>query len=97
MTLSIDPLSGRNGSYANLVMAAGASSRSTAVQKEFLTIFYKELLKQAFKAPDLSIGDKDENNFVSSFGSDAMIEQLAQEMARRAVAAEPVPGTEGGR
>lgn len=55
------------------------------IKDEFLAIFYKELLKQVFKAPDLSPGEEDkENNFVSSFSSDLMVEQLAEQMAKKA-------------
>ena len=102
MTIAIDSLSGSYSSYANLMKAAGSNSRSPEVQKEFLTIFYKELLKQTFKAPDLSFDtdqEKEEKNpFLSSVGSDAMIDQLAQEMASRAALGTGVlPGAEGGR
>jgi Rod binding domain-containing protein len=100
MTLSIDSLGGSYSSYANLITAARANPRSTEVQKEFLTIFYKELLKQTFKAPDLSIHDdkEEENNLLSSFSSDAMIDQLAQEMASRAaLGTGSLPVAAGGR
>lgn len=60
------------------------SSEALAAKEEFLTIFYKELLRQVFKAPDLSLGD-DQNkvDLVGSFGSDLMVEQLARELARK--------------
>ena len=55
------------------------------MQDEFLTIFYKELLKQTFKAPDLNpLGEDQESdgNFVSAFRSDLLVEQLAQELVK---------------
>lgn len=55
------------------------------VKQEFLAIFYKELLKQVFKAPDLNPGEEDKgNDLVSSFSSDLMVEQLAEQMAKKA-------------
>lgn len=79
MIESVSPL--RETSYNPGVQSAA----SAKVQEEFLTIFYKELLKQAFKAPDLGPADeeKKENDFMSSFRSDLMVEQLAQEMVKR--------------
>lgn len=54
------------------------------VKDEFMAIFYKELLKQAFKAPQIGITDGEENNqsFASLFTSDLLVEKLALELAR---------------
>lgn len=60
-----------------LVGAAG----SQKVKEEFLAIFYKELLKQAFKPPKLGIGDE-ENSLSTTFGSDLLVERIALELAR---------------
>ena len=60
-----------------LVGAAG----SQKVKEEFLAIFYKELLKQAFKPPKLGMGDE-ENSLSTTFGSDLFVERLALELAR---------------
>lgn len=51
------------------------------VKEEFLAIFYKELLKQSFKPPKLSIGNED-NSLTRTFGSDMLVERLALELAR---------------
>ena len=51
------------------------------VKEEFLAIFYKELLKQAFTPPDFSVGDE-KSSLTSSFGSDLLVERLALELAR---------------
>lgn len=51
------------------------------VKEEFLAIFYKELLKQAFKPPKLSIENED-NSLTRTFGSDMLVERLALELAR---------------
>jgi hypothetical protein len=59
------------------------SLSSTEAKEEFLTIFYKELLRQVFKAPDLSIGGEEENRVMNFFGSDLMVEQLARQLARK--------------
>ncbi|MGB9613667.1 MAG: hypothetical protein ACPL4K_05815 [Candidatus Margulisiibacteriota bacterium] len=58
---------------------------SSKVKEEFLAIFYKEILKQVFKSPDLRLGDNEQKSMdlVGSFGSDLMIDQLARELARK--------------
>ena len=77
----IDPIIAARNSY---LPAARTNSPSEA-RTEFLTIFYKELLKQAFKAPDLSLkGEEKEDNVISNFNSDIMVEQLARELAKNA-------------
>jgi len=55
------------------------------VKEEFLTLFYKEMLKQNFKAPNLSVGEKDNNSFSSMFSSEIMVNKIAGELARRQV------------
>jgi len=52
------------------------------VKEEFLALFYKELLKQAFKPPNLGWGDENNTSFSSTFGSDLMVEKLAVELAQ---------------
>jgi len=61
--------------------SAHASLASSEAKEEFLTIFYKELLRQVFKAPDLSIGAEEGNQAMNFFGSDLMVEQLARQLA----------------
>ena len=55
---------------------SGAAQRQK-VEKEFLAIFYKELLKDAFKTPQLNAG---ENSI--SFASDMLVQQFAEELAQ---------------
>jgi hypothetical protein len=83
MIESLSPLAGLSRSYTQ---AAPALPPGTAarVKDEFLTIFYKELLKQSFKAPALGVpGEEEEqNDFMSTFRSDILIEQMAQELVK---------------
>ena len=65
--------------------AAGRSAVSGKVSNEFLTIFYKELLKQVFKTPDLSLGNSaDKESRFSTFNSELMVDQLAEQLAKNA-------------
>jgi hypothetical protein len=83
---SISAISGMSSYYTNLVPAAQAAQTGSA-KEEFMAIFYKELLKQTFKAPDLTFKSEEESdqnfNIGSAFGSEALIEQLADQMAKR--------------
>lgn len=51
------------------------------VNEEFLAIFYRELLKQAFKPPKLGLGSEN-NSLTGAFSSDLLVERLALELAR---------------
>jgi hypothetical protein len=84
----IDSLSPLN--YGRITPAA-RSAAAAKVKEEFLVIFYKELLKQVFKSPELSMGEEKDNsnNFVSSFNSDLMVEQMAQLMVQKSFANMP--------
>ena len=77
----IDP----TDSQTQLLAAAqvAQATHSEKAQQEFMTLFYKEMLKQAFKPEDLN-GDEEpqENSFISDFKSDIMVEQLANEMVK---------------
>lgn len=77
-----------NYQILNQFGASGALTKETSsenkVREEFLTIFYKELLKQAFSASSLGLNtEENENNMVSSFSSDIMVEHLARQLAQR--------------
>ncbi|OGC10373.1 hypothetical protein A3D23_07565 [candidate division WOR-1 bacterium RIFCSPHIGHO2_02_FULL_53_26] len=72
------------GRMARLPSAAG-TARSAKVTEEFLTIFYKEMLKTAIKSPDLTFGDEEEkekNSVFYSLNQDVMIEQFAHQLAK---------------
>ena len=58
----------------------GAAGRQK-VKEEFLAIFYKELLKQAFKPPKLGF-ESENNNLTGTFASDMLVERLSLELAR---------------
>lgn len=76
----IDPLGPMLGSP---LFPAGQNLAAEKVKTEFLSVFYKEMLKQAFKVPNLSPnGEEKENNYVTSITNDMLIEQLAQEMLK---------------
>ena len=84
---AVSPLSAL-ATYNRLSQAAGASGVNSRAGEEFLTIFYKEMLKQAIKAPSFSYDpeNKDENNFFSVYNTDIMIEQFAKQLAKNQVA-----------
>ena len=76
------PVGMRSG-YSQIVPAANAAA-STKAQSEFMTIFYKELLKQVFKTPNFSVADEEEKRSgFASFNSDMMVEQLAELLAAK--------------
>ena len=54
------------------------------VQEEFLAIFYKELLKQAFKPSKLGLTNEDENenSLTTTYGSDIMLDKLSEELVQ---------------
>lgn len=59
---------------------AGLEQRQKVTQ-EFMAIFYKELLKQAFKPPNLT-GTDNPNSIGNTFSTDMFVEQMALELAR---------------
>jgi len=91
VTEMIDALPGTRNYYNNLVPMSptGETTAQTAVspraaaaaktQREFATIFYKEIMKQVFKAPNLSAEEPAEGDLLSSFNSDIMAEQMANQ------------------
>ncbi|MDI6731486.1 MAG: hypothetical protein QME05_02755 [Candidatus Margulisbacteria bacterium] len=52
------------------------------VQEEFLAIFYKELLKHAFKPSKMGLTDEDNNSLTATYGSDIMLNQLSEELVK---------------
>ena len=83
---TVDPVSGI-GNYYSTVVPAAQTAQVSAAKEEFMAIFYRELLKQTFKAPDLTFKSDDESdqgtNISSAFASEALIDQLADQMAKR--------------
>jgi Rod binding domain-containing protein len=80
---SIRSLTGTGANFDALAAAARGNASDRA-KEEFLTIFYKELLKQSFKAPSLNLsgGGEDQDSFFSDLNSDLMVEQLARHLAK---------------
>ncbi len=82
----VNPVGDNSFAYSAMLPAAARADRSEAAKKEFLTMFYKELLKQTIKTPNLSLTDPDQedNSLISSYGSDLLVEKLAGELAEKA-------------
>lgn len=59
------------------------------VKEEFLAIFYKEILKKVFKAPNMSIGKEEERDttslMLSNFSADLMVEKMAMDLAKQQI------------
>ena len=56
---------------------------ASKVKEEFMALFYKEILKQAFKPPTAGLGEEgEENGMLGAFSSDLLVEKLALELAR---------------
>jgi hypothetical protein len=75
--------------YNQLERTAGAGGADARAGEEFLTVFYKEMLKEAIKAPSFSYepDDKSENEaFFSAYNTDLMVEQFAKQLAKNQVA-----------
>ena len=68
--------------------AAGAGALNTKTGEEFLTIFYKEMLKQAIKPPALAYDpdNQDEQSLFSALNTDIMVEQFAKELVKKQLA-----------
>jgi len=52
------------------------------VQEQFLAIFYKELLKQAFNPSKLGLTDENESSLTATYGSDIMLSKLSEELVK---------------
>jgi hypothetical protein len=63
-------------------LGAASEAERSRVKEEFLAVFYKELLKQAFKPPRLGVSDEENNSMTTTFGSDLLVERLALELAQ---------------
>ena len=63
-------------------LGATSGTERSKVKQEFLAVFYKELLKQAFKPPRFGVDNEENNSMTSTFGSDLLVERLALELAQ---------------
>ncbi|MDD5382857.1 MAG: hypothetical protein PHH60_04295 [Candidatus Margulisbacteria bacterium] len=63
----------------NAQRAATAEEREK-VKQEFMTIFYKEMLKQSFKPSEFGLSEEN-NSFSSAIGSDVLMEKFAAQLA----------------
>ncbi|MFH1389791.1 MAG: hypothetical protein ABIH56_03605 [Candidatus Margulisiibacteriota bacterium] len=74
----------------NPAVAQAAStglSREEQVKEEFMTMFYKEMLKQTLKMPKLGPAEEEGESSqatYSAFTSDILVDQLARQMASSA-------------
>ncbi len=68
------------GSYQ--ASGAAATDDRQKAQEQFLAIFYKEILKQTFKAPNFSLNKDEDQSLSRVFSSDLMVEQMAIELAK---------------
>jgi len=57
----------------------GSAAGRKAVEKEFTEIFYKELLRQAFKPPSII---QEDNPFPSPVNNELLVDQLARELLK---------------
>jgi Rod binding domain-containing protein len=81
MTEAINNIQSRRIVEGYPVIQASEYSARQKVQQEFMAIFYKELLKQSFKTPTFGL-EENNSSFMSTFGSDMLIDKLALELAR---------------
>ena len=85
---AISPLSALAGD-PRLSQAASAAGANSPAGEEFLTLFYKEMLKEAIKAPSFSYDPDDQSEtetFFSAYNTDLMVEQFAKQLAKNQVA-----------
>jgi ribosomal protein L9 len=78
-----------NNISASQIMSPGmvqSAQKPEQVQQEFLVLFYKELLKNSMKTPNLSITDEKDSKPFGSLTSDVMLDKLAEEIARKQIA-----------
>ncbi|MBI5399136.1 hypothetical protein HZB07_00770 [Candidatus Saganbacteria bacterium] len=52
------------------------------IKEEFLSLFYKEVLKNFIHPPQISLSDEKEASMGSLFASDMLVNQMALELAR---------------
>jgi hypothetical protein len=78
---------------------AVAPTAATKAQAEFMTIFYKEILKQVFTTPKVGLEEEESgfNTTISAMNSDLMAEKLAEHMVQNALASNQwaLPTAEG--
>lgn len=85
---AISPLSALEN-LNRLSQAAAASGVNSRAGEEFLTIFYKEMLKEAIKAPSFSYDPEngsETETFFSTYNTDLMVEQFAKQLAKNQIA-----------
>jgi len=70
---------------AKLLQRADQATTMTERQKvkdEFLALFYKEILKQAFDSPSFSTYGEEENSMSAMFTSDIMVGKMAEQLVK---------------
>ena len=88
-------IEGITGSNRNAIQPQAELQRREKAREEFVAMFYKELLKNVFKAPSLGLAEEDENSptqaMTSMIGSDIFLEKMARELARSQALREGIP------
>jgi Rod binding domain-containing protein len=85
---AISPLTAL-ANYNRLSQAAAASGVNSRAGEEFLTVFYKEMLKEAIKAPSFSYDPDNKSEtetFFSTYNTDLLVEQFAKQLAKNQIA-----------
>ena len=59
------------------------STQDQSTKTQFMAIFYKELLKQAFKAPNFSYAQDEQPSFGKSYVSDLFLDKMALQLAQK--------------
>lgn len=84
----IEAVSGLDRFYAvqeNLLLQARSAQtieEREKVKNEFFTMYYKEILKQAFKPSSFGFAEESESSLTAMYASDLFVEQMARELAQ---------------
>ncbi|MFA6431470.1 MAG: hypothetical protein WCV91_03705 [Candidatus Margulisiibacteriota bacterium] len=80
----LNTISSINNSGGNIT--SKEATREEKVKQDFMALFYKEILKQIVKTPNLSM-DEDEDsgisNPVATYYNDLMVEQIAKDWVQK--------------
>jgi len=82
---AVQEMGAENGITENLLLQA-QSARTLEdrekVKNEFFTMFYKEILKQAFKPSSFGFSEENDSSLTATYASDLFVEQMARELAQ---------------
>ena len=66
--------------------ASKEATREEKAKQDFMAVFYKEILKQIVKTPNLSLDEEEEGALsspVSAYYNDLMVEQIAKDWVQK--------------